>query len=210
MRIAAKVATGIVSRFFKRRIYQNIKANVVCMSNCCRRTIVRRLFMLAHLGLQHAKAIIKMKPRRKHLIDMRDACQCFRGPIVHYLHKRYTNAVKGISSVVQRCGPRQALCCRRDLILNLQARVRARAAYFEFYVPLTMAKRLQRVIRRRKVQSSYITMIRGGAQLRLYAVALQDRINFDSKRKAVQVIQAVRHFQKHRISYVKCRHATSS
>ncbi len=209
MRMAAKVSTGLISRFFKRGIYLNIKANVVCMSNCCRRTVLRRLFIIAHLGLQHAKAIIKTRPRRKQFIDMREAANCFKGPIYRYLHKRFNNAVKGISAIIMRCGPRQAICARLNLILCLQARVRGRGAYLNFYVPLTMAKRLQRVLRRRRVREGYIAVIKAGLRLTPYVMTLHDRINYEGKKKAVQAIQAVRHFQKQRVSYVKCRQATS-
>jgi hypothetical protein len=164
--------------------------------------------MIAHLGLQHAKANTKMRPLQKHLMDMREGANCFKGPIYRYLYKRLSDAAKSISAIVKRSGPRQALCASRDLILSLQARVRARGAYLNFYVPLTMAKKLQRAVRRRRVQSSYITIIKAGLRLAPYVMTLQDRIDYENKKKAVQVIQAVRHFQKHRVSYVRCRRET--
>jgi hypothetical protein len=208
MRIAAKVATGIVARFFKRSIYQNIKANVVTMSNCCRRTIKRRPFMAAHLGLQHAKAHCKMEPLKQRLIAMRCASQCFKGPIFRYLFRRTNNAVKGISAVIQRCGPRQALSARLNLILRLQARVRARVAYVKFYVPLTMAKKLQRAVRCRKAQFEYRRVTSAGLRLRPFFLSLQNRIDFDQMKLAIQKIQSIRHFQRQRTAYVKCRQVT--
>lgn len=205
MRIAAKVTTGFVCRFFKRKIYKNIKANVVCMSNCARRTIVRRPFMAAHLGLQHLKAHTKMRPLRQHLIAMRLAAACFKGPVFRYLYKRTSDAVKGISAVVKRCAPRQSLCARRNLILSLQARSRAHGVYVRYYVPLINAKKLKNVVRRCLVQAAYRRLLHAGLKLLPALVAVQDRISFTEKRKAVGVIQATRHLKSDRLAYLKCR-----
>ena len=161
--------------------------------------------MAAHLGLQHAKALLKMEPLRQHLIAMRLACQCCKGPVFRYLFSRYNNAVKGISAVIKRAGPRQALCSRRNLILSLQAHSRSRTAYVKFYIPLTMAKKLQRVVRRHKIQLEYRLTTNAGLRLRPFFLSLQNRIDYDDTKKAVGVIQAVRHFQKQRVAYVKCR-----
>jgi hypothetical protein len=205
MRAAAKVTTSIISRFFKRNIYKNIKANVVTMSNCCRSTIMRRPFMAAHLGFQHAKAHLKMRPLQQRLIAMRQACQCFKGPIFHYLFARRNNAVKSVSAVIRRSGPRQAVCARRDLIISLQAYTRTRIAYVKFYIPLTMAKKLQRSVRRIRAQHDYRRVVGAGLRLRPYILCMQNRVNYEDIKRAVGVIQAVRHFQRQRISYVKCR-----
>ena len=205
MRVAAKVATGIVCRFFKRKIYINIKANVVTMSNCCRRTILRRPLIAAHLGLQHAKAHAKMKALRQRFLDMRIACQCVKGPIFRYLFKRYSDAAKGVSAIIQRSGPRHALCARRSLILSLQAYSRMHEAFVKFYVPLTMAKKLQRAVRCRRVREDYRILISAGLRLRPVFMSLCNRISYADTKRAVGVIQAVRHFQKHRLAYVKCR-----
>jgi hypothetical protein len=205
MRIAAKVATGIVCRFFKRQIYANIKSNVVTMSNCCRRTIFRRPFNAAHLGLQHAKAHTKMKALRQHFLDMRIACQCVKGPVFRYFFKRYSVAAKGVSAIIQRSGPRQAFCARLGLILSLQAYSRMRVAFVKFYVPLTMAKKLQRVVRRRRIRENYRKLISAGLRLRPVFMSLCNRVSYEEMKRAVGVIQAVRHFQKHRSAYVKCR-----
>ena len=80
------------------------------MSNCARRTILRRPHMMAHLGLQHLKANARMQPLRQRLLDMRLAAACFKGPVFRYLYKRTSDAVKGISAVVKRSAPRHALC----------------------------------------------------------------------------------------------------
>ena len=82
------------------------------MSNCARRTILRCPHITAHLGLQHLKAHARMQPLRQRLIDMRLAAACFKGPVFRYLYKRTNEAVKGISAVVKRSAPRQALCVR--------------------------------------------------------------------------------------------------
>jgi hypothetical protein len=205
MRVAAKIATAIMSRYFKRRIYKNIKANVVCMSNCCRRTILRRPFIQAHLGLQHIKALARMRSFRQRLVDLRDACQCCRGPLLCFLYKRLRDAIKKISNVVKRSGVRQALCASRHLALVFQARARARAAYVDYYVPLTMAKRLQRVVRRQRAQADHRRILHARLQLHPFLRSLHDRFNYDRMKQALSVICSVRRFREQRISYVKCR-----
>jgi hypothetical protein len=83
-----------------------------------------------------------------------------------------------------------------------------RVAFVKFYIPLTMAKKLQRVVRRRRVREDYRKLISAGLRLRPVFMSLCNRMNYVDTKKAVGVIQAVRHFQKHRLAYVKCRQVT--
>jgi hypothetical protein len=75
----------------------------------------------------------------------------------------------------------------------------------KFYIPLTMAKKLQRSVRRIRAQHEYRRVVGAVLRLRPYLLCLQNRVNYEDIKRAVGVIQAVRHFQRQRISYVKCR-----